>query len=131
MWVCPKCGREFKRANQGHYCGESPKTVLEYIKSQPAEGQDHLYAIADIIRKGVPGVQESIAWSMPVYKKDGKSISFSACKNHVSVYVGGEAIEKFASDLSGFVTKKNAVYFPYSKSLPVKLIEDMVKWCML
>lgn len=131
MWVCPKCGREFKRTNQGHYCGEPPKTVSEYIKSQPGGAQDHLAAIVDVIRAGVPGVQESISWSMPVYEKDGKSISFSACKNHVSVYVGSEAIEKFAFDLNGFVTKKNAVYFPYSKSLPLKLIEDMVKWCML
>ena len=131
MWVCPKCGRKFKRSNQGHYCGEPPKTVLEYIRSQPEEVQAHLAAIADIIRNGIPGVRERISWSMPVYEKDGKSISFSACKNHVSVYVGGEAIEKFAADLSGFATKKNAVYFPYSKSLPVKLIEDMVKWCLL
>lgn len=23
MWVCPKCGREFKRINQGHYCGKA------------------------------------------------------------------------------------------------------------
>ena len=33
MWVCPKCGREFRRTNQGHYCGEPPETVLEYIKA--------------------------------------------------------------------------------------------------
>lgn len=131
MWVCPKCGREFKRTNQGHYCGEAPKTVLEYIKSQPEGTQEHLTAIADVIRAGIPDVQESILWSMPVYEKNGRSISFSACKNHVSVYVGSEAIEKFASDLNGFATKKNAVYFPYSKSLPLKLIEDMVKWCIL
>ena len=34
MWQCPKCGREFKRINQGHYCEEAPQTVLEYIDSQ-------------------------------------------------------------------------------------------------
>ena len=122
MWVCPKCGREFRRTNQGHYCGEPPETVLEYIKAQA-----HLFAIADIINAVIPGVQERISWSMPIYEKDGKSISFSACKNHV----GSEAIEKFASDLCGFDVRKNAVYFPYSKNLPRKLIEDMVKWRML
>ena len=37
MWICPKCGREFKRTNQGHYCGKAPGTVLEYIDSQPIE----------------------------------------------------------------------------------------------
>jgi len=127
MWVCPKCGREFRRTNQGHYCGEPPETVLEYIKAQPTEAQAHLFAIADIINAVIPGVQERISWSMPIYEKDGKSISFSACKNHV----GSEAIEKFASDLCGFDVSINAVYFPYSKNLPRKLIEDMVKWRML
>lgn len=131
VWVCPKCGREFRRTNQGHYCGKPPKTVMEYIKAQPAEAQAHLTMIVDIINAVIPGVQARISWSMPVYEKDGKSISFSACKNHVSVYVGSEAIEKFTPDLSGFDARKNAVYFPYSKNLPGKLIEDMVKWCML
>ena len=22
MWKCPKCGRSFKKENQGHYCGK-------------------------------------------------------------------------------------------------------------
>ncbi len=22
MWKCPKCGREFKKKEQSHYCGE-------------------------------------------------------------------------------------------------------------
>ena len=43
---------------------------------------------------------------MPYYEKEGKSISFSACKKHISFYVGAEAIEKFALDLNEFVTKK-------------------------
>jgi len=129
MWVCPKCGREFKRTNQGHYCGEAPKTVLEYIELQPLETQSHLTKLAAIMRDSVG--KERIAWSMPTYEKDGKSVSFSACKNHVSLYVGFEAIEKFAPELSGFVTKKNAVYLPYNKALPSKLIEDMVKWCFM
>lgn len=27
MWKCPKCGREFKKKEQSHYCGEKPKTI--------------------------------------------------------------------------------------------------------
>lgn len=130
MWVCPKCGREFKKTNQGHYCGEAPKTVLEYIESQSIEARSHLRNIATIIRNSVPDVNEHISWSMPIYEKAGKSVSFSACKNHISLYVGIEAIEKFAPELNGFSTKKNAIYLPYNKILPSKLIEDIVKWCL-
>ena len=31
MWKCPKCGREFKKKEQSHFCGEKPKTIDEYI----------------------------------------------------------------------------------------------------
>ena len=130
MWICPKCGRGFKRTNQGHYCGEAPKTLLEYIESQSIEAQSHLRELTTIIQDSVPDVKEHISWSMPVYEKAGKSVSFFACKNHISLYVGIEAIDVFSSALNGFTTKKNAIYLPYSKKLPVKVIEDIVKWCL-
>lgn len=128
MWICPKCGREFKRTNQGHYCGEAPKTVLEYINSQPVETHSHLTEMMMILQSSVPGIKEHILWSMPYYEKEGKSLSFSACKKHISFYVGIESIEKFSSELTEFVTKKNAIYFPYDKALPTKLIENIAKW---
>lgn len=130
MWMCPKCGRGFQRTNQSHYCGKAPGTVAEYIDSQPKETQPHLTEMADILQNSVPGVNERILWSMPYYEKDGRSVSFSACKTHISYYVGVEVIEKFTSELDGFVTKKNAIYFPYNKELPSKLIESIAKWCL-
>ena len=130
MWQCPKCGREFKRTNQGHYCGKAPQTVLEYIDSQHVETHTRLTEMMTILRNSVPGVSERILWSMPYYESKGKSISFSACKKHISFYVGVEAIEKFALDLDKFATKKNAIYFPYDKALPANLIESIAKWCL-
>ena len=130
MWICPKCGREFKRTNQGHYSGKAPKTVLEYINSQPIETRTHLTEMMFILQNSDPCVKERILWSMPYYEKEEKSISFSACKKHISFYVGAEAIEKFALELNEFVTKKNAIYFPYDRALPTKLIEDIAKWCL-
>ena len=130
MWICPKCGREFKRTHQGHYCGKAPETVLEYIDSQPMETHSHLTEMMVILQNSVPCVNERILWSMPYYETGGKSISFSACKKHISYYVGVEAIEKFASELDGFVTKKSAIYFPYDRALPAELIENIAKWCL-
>ena len=67
---------------------------------------------------------------MPYYEKEGKSISFSACKNHISFYVGDAAMERFSLELNNFVTKKNAIYFPYDRVLPTKLIESIAQWCL-
>ena len=130
MWICPKCKREFKNTNQGHYCGKAPETVLEYIDSQPLETHSHLTEMMITLKNSVPCVKEHILWSMPYYEKEGKSISFSACKKYISLYVGVEAIGEFASELNGFVTKKNAIYFPYDKELPTKLITKIAKWCL-
>ena len=129
MWICPKCGRAFKRTNQGHYCGKSPKTALEYIDSQPLETHSHLTEMMMILQNSIPGVNERILWSMPYYEKDGKSISFSACKNRLSFYAGSEAIERFSLELTEFVTRKNAIYFPYDKALPSNLIRRIAEWC--
>lgn len=130
MWICPKCRREFKRINQSHYCGKTPKTVLEYIHSQPLETHAHLKEMRIALKDSFPDINERILWSMPYYEKEGKSLSFSACKKHISFYVGIEAIEEFSFDLKEFVTKKNAIYFPYNKALPTKLITDIARWCL-
>ena len=130
MWICPKCGKEFKRTNQGHYCGKAPETVLEYIDLQPSETHSHLTEMMVILKNSVPDVKEYILWSMPYYEKGGTSISFSACKKNISFYVGFEAIREFASELSKFVTKKNAIYLPYDKALPTELITEIAKWCL-
>ncbi len=129
MWICPKCGREFKRTNQDHYCGKPPETVEEYIQSQPQEAQAHLAELRRIICRSIPGIRERIAWSMPMFEKNRHSISFAACKNYVSLYVGMEVLDAFKEQFSEFVIKKNAVYLPYEKALPVELIEKIAMQC--
>ena len=130
MWVCPKCGREFQRNNQGHFCGQPPKTVDEYIAQQEPPSQAHLGKIRQIVRQNAPAAVERIAWSMPIYERNGKSLSFAACQKHISFYVGAEAIERFQADLAGFASKKSAIYLPYAKELPVELLAEIVKWCL-
>ena len=64
---------------------------------------------------------------MPVYKKDKFSISFAACNEHISLYIDANILEIFKSQLSDFTIKKNAIYLPYEKELPLKVIEKIVK----
>ncbi len=129
MWMCPKCGREFQRRNQSHYCGIAPQDVTEYIVLQEIKCRSHLTKLRNVILNNIPNVKERIAWSMPMYEKTKQSVSFSACKNHVSLYVDTKILNNFKLQLSDFVIKKNAIYFPYNKELPIKLIEDIIKQC--
>ncbi|MGI6014006.1 MAG: iron chaperone [Oscillospiraceae bacterium] len=129
MWICPNCERTFKRRNQAHYCGKAHKTIDDYIMAQPQETQRHLTKMREAIRTALPQVQERIAWNMPTYWKQKNIIQFAACKNHISLYVGTEAIEAFHKRLEEYKTNKSAIHFLYSQPLPSDLIADIAKWC--
>ena len=45
MWKCPKCGRSFKKENQGHYCGKAPETVEDYIAAQDEDIRSQLQSV--------------------------------------------------------------------------------------
>lgn len=126
-WVCPKCGRAFARTNQGHYCGKAPVTLEEYLTSLPEEARARAEELTGLIRRCVPGAREKIAWSMPFFERDGRSVSFAACKNHISLYLDAETIEGIGPLPDGYAVKKNALYLPYKKELPAAAVEDALK----
>jgi len=127
MWTCPKCGREFKRTNQGHYCGKAPESVDEYIELQAAEAQAYITELRKLIARCVPDVKERIAWSMPFFEKDGREVSFAACKNHISLYMDTEVLHAAGFSPDESVIKKNALYLPYGKPLPEEAIAYALK----
>ena len=106
MWTCPKCGRTFARNGQDHYCGKPPETIDEYILNQPEKAQPLLKEINETIRAAIPDTMEKISWSMPTYWKKRNLIQFAAFKNHVGLYPGPEAVEKFADRLTGYQTQR-------------------------
>ena len=105
--------------------------MQEFVKNlQSIESvvEEEKYVDMSKMRKGIQKNESGALLWKSAWNSVGISLSFSACKKHISFYAGEEAIEKFASELNGFVTKKNAIYFPYSKALPIKLITDIAKW---
>ena len=67
-WKCPKCGREFSRQDQHHFC-EKPQTIDEYIETQNETVRSKLQEIREIIRSAIPEAEERISWSMPTYSE--------------------------------------------------------------
>lgn len=128
MWLCPKCGRNFKKPNQSHYCGKSPRTVEEYISAQPEQVQEYLLKIHETLCEALPEVETCISWGMPTYRKQQNLLHFAKCKNHIGLYVGIEAVEKFRDKLKEYKTVKGTIQIPYDKPLPLGLIEEIAKW---
>ena len=128
MWKCPKCGREFSKQNQDHYCVK-PKDIDEYIALQDERIQPRLSEIRSILKTALPEAEERISWSMPTYWKGRNIIHFAASKKHLGLYPGGEATAIFADDLSDFSVSKGTIRLPYDKPLPTDLIEKIARWC--
>lgn len=127
MWTCPKCGREFQKSNQGHYCGKAPENVDAYIEMLPREAAAHATKLRNIILSSVPGINERIAWSMPTFEKDKRRISFAACQKHVSFYFDAEFLKSVQPQFAEFSIKKNTIYLPYERGLPTEAIGNAVK----
>ena len=128
MWKCPKCGREFSRQGQSHYC-EKPKTIDEYIAAQDEAVRPKLNEVRAILRSALPDAHERISWSMPTYWKGQNLIHFAASKKHIGIYPGGEATTVFAEELAGIDVSKGTIRLPYDKELPAELIKKIAVWC--
>ena len=128
MWKCPKCGREFSRKDQDHYC-EKPQSIEEYIAAQEESLRPRLQSIHDVIREAIPDAEERISWSMPTFWKGRNLIHFAAFKKHIGLYPGEEATAAFAEKLTGFEVSKGAIRLPHDRELPEELIREIAQWC--
>lgn len=128
MWPCPKCGKELSKKDQQHFCLK-PKSIDDYIMTQPEELRARLETLRDTIREAIPYAEERISWQMPTYWKGRNIIHFAVAKKHIGLYPGGEATEVFAQRLAEYDTSKGTVRLPHTKELPLDLIRDIAVWC--
>ncbi len=127
-WKCPKCGREFSRRNQDHYCVK-PQNIDEYIAAQDEKIQPRLREIRAVLQAALPEAEERISWSMPTYRKGRNIIHFAASKKHLGLYPGDEAVAAFAEELADFDVSKGTIRLPYDRLLPEELVRKIAVWC--
>jgi uncharacterized protein YdhG (YjbR/CyaY superfamily) len=106
------------------------KTVDEYIATYPEDVQAILKRVRSTIRKALPGAVEVISYQMPAYKlHDGNGIVFAGWMQHFSLYgATDEVVAAFSDDLASYEIDKGTIRFPYSKAVPLKLIERITKF---
>lgn len=108
----------------------APKDVTTYIAGFPRPVQTILTRVRSIVRKAVPGADESISYQIPTYKVQGRPVLyFAAFKEHYSVYPSNTAlVAAFKDELAGYELSKGTIRFPLSEPVPVKLIERIAKF---
>ena len=128
MWRCPKCEREFKNTNQDHYCGKAPKTIDEYIETQPENIRPVLRKVRETIRAAAPKATETISWRMPTFKQGENLIHFAAFKKHLGIYPGDLSLSPFTKRIADYRNSKGAIQLPYDKPIEYELIADITRW---
>lgn len=105
-------------------------TIDAYISSQEKNKQAGLQKMRAIIKKLIPDAEEGISYQMPVFKLNGNLVYFAASKNHFGFYPTAKPIEVFKKQIEekGYQYSKGAIQFPIDKPLPIKLIQEIVKF---
>ena len=105
-----------------------PATVDEYIAAFKPDVQAVLQQIRLIIKEAAPEAEEVISYGIPTYKFYGSLVHFGGFKNHIGFYATPTGHEAFKEELSVYKQGKGSVQFPSNESLPVNLIDRIVKF---
>jgi uncharacterized protein YdhG (YjbR/CyaY superfamily) len=104
-------------------------SVDAYIAAQPGSARPALERVRAIVRKALPGAEETISYGVPTYKRHGTYVVyFAGFKEHYSLYPVTDPIAKaFKGDLTPYRVSTGTLRFAYSEPVPVKLIQGVVK----
>jgi uncharacterized protein YdhG (YjbR/CyaY superfamily) len=104
-------------------------TVDEYIAAYPEKVQERLEELRKTIRDAAPEAVEVISYNMPAFRYHGILLYYAAHSRHIGFYPGNaKVIGLFAPDLAGFETSKGTIKFPDEKSIPLALVEKIVRY---
>ncbi|MGE5676729.1 MAG: iron chaperone [Pseudomonadota bacterium] len=107
---------------------KTANSIDEYISQFPAEVQEILIKLRNIIREAAPGAEEKISYQMPAFVLHGNLVYFAAFKKHIGFYPTPSGIEAFREELSGYKGAKGSVQFPIDKPIPYELIDRIVRY---
>ena len=104
------------------------KTIDQYHAAFPAELQERMQSIREIIHKAVSGAEEGISYQIPCFRYKGYLIYYSAYAKHISLSSPwSEALLKaFEAELKELKVSRSAIQFPNDKPLPSDLIKRIV-----
>jgi len=105
-------------------------SVEEYLASFPADVRRVLEEVREAIRAAAPEATETIAYDMPTYKIEGRSlVHFAGWSNYVSVYPLPDpaADAGLEADLVAYRATRGTGRFPLDRPMPLELVARVVQ----
>ncbi|MBI4760845.1 MAG: iron chaperone [Chloroflexota bacterium] len=104
------------------------QSIDEYIAACPKETHERLQTIRAAIKRIAPAAKEKISYQIAAFELNGRNlVYFAGWKRHVSLYPLPAGDEAFRQEISRYVDGKGTLKFPLDESLPLKLIEKVVR----
>lgn len=104
-------------------------SIDEYIAACPEETHERLRVIRAEIKNIAPDAKEKISYQIACFELNGKNlIHFAGWKKHVSLYPVPAGSEAFEKAIAKYADGKGTVKFPLDEPLPLKLIQQIVKY---
>ncbi len=103
-------------------------SIEEYISAFPADVQDILRKLREVIKQSAPTALETIGYGIPTFKLNGNLVHFGAFKKHIGFFPTPSAINAFKQDLAPYKVSRGTVQFPLNKPIPYELVKRIVKF---
>lgn len=105
------------------------RSVDEYIAAQPERTRPVLERVRGVLRRALPGAEETISYQIPTYKVGGRAVVyFAGWKAHYSVYPVTAAVRAELGDALGpYEVGKGTIRFPLDRPVPAGLIARIAK----
>ena len=126
MWVCPKCGREFKRKDQQHACTLISK---ESLFSKRPQGLKDLYDKVESHVKKLGGYrEETVRPDVIFFKTKNTFLAVKVKKDHLDVEFLLDHLEDVPPVSKYLQTSKNRVAHVVPVDAPEEINEQLINW---
>jgi uncharacterized protein YdhG (YjbR/CyaY superfamily) len=104
------------------------KHVDAYLAEFPANQRKAMERLRNLIQAAAPNAEETISYSMPMYKQNGQLVAFAAFKDHISLFVcSGSFLGRFPVDKKKYEVFRSGIHFTTDNPLPGTLVTRIVK----
>lgn len=104
------------------------RNVNAYLEEFPSDQRKAMEKLRKLIKSSAPQAEETISYSMPMYKQNGQLVAFAGFKDHISFFVcSGSFLNRFPVDSKKYDVFRSGIHFTPDKPLPGTLVTRIVK----
>jgi uncharacterized protein YdhG (YjbR/CyaY superfamily) len=104
------------------------KDVNQYLKEVPAERLEALRQLREMCLITLKGYEESMAYGMPSYTKDGiVEVAFASQKQYISLYIlKEEVLNRHRSSLQGVNLGKGCIRYTKPEKINYEIVNKLL-----